>query len=196
MKFRIRAASLRRRASTSRSCHELRTPLNAILGYTELIADGVYGEPSEKMLAVLKRLESNGKHLLGLINDVLDLSKIEADDAVHSQPVSDLNSLITGKNTRKFAKAGRLTVAETLKSADALRTFCEDSLNNRTGKGRRKNRETNFRNREFALHRGVRSVAVLVGCGPSEQAAYSPMWGPSFDANLHAISRTDCLTAL
>jgi signal transduction histidine kinase len=58
--------------------HELRTPLNAILGYTELIADGVYGEPSEKMLGVLKRLESNGKHLLGLINDVLDLSKIEA----------------------------------------------------------------------------------------------------------------------
>ena len=58
--------------------HELRTPLNAILGYTELIADGVYGEPPEKMLTVLKRLESNGKHLLGLINDVLDLSKIEA----------------------------------------------------------------------------------------------------------------------
>ena len=58
--------------------HELRTPLNAILGYTELISDGVYGQPPDKMLAVLKRLESNGKHLLGLINDVLDLSKIEA----------------------------------------------------------------------------------------------------------------------
>ena len=58
--------------------HELRTPLNAILGYTELIADGVYGEPTERMLGVLKRLESNGKHLLSLINDVLDLSKIEA----------------------------------------------------------------------------------------------------------------------
>jgi signal transduction histidine kinase len=58
--------------------HELRTPLNAILGYTELMADGAYGEPSEKMLGVLKRLEAQGKHLLGLINDVLDLSKIEA----------------------------------------------------------------------------------------------------------------------
>ena len=58
--------------------HELRTPLNAILGYTELITDGVYGQPPDKMLAVLKRLESNGRHLFGLINDVLDLSKIEA----------------------------------------------------------------------------------------------------------------------
>jgi signal transduction histidine kinase len=58
--------------------HELRTPLNAILGYTELMADGAYGAPSEKMLGILQRLEANGKHLLGLINDVLDLSKIEA----------------------------------------------------------------------------------------------------------------------
>jgi signal transduction histidine kinase len=61
---------------------ELRTPLNAILGYTELMADGAYGAPSEKMLGVLKRLEANGNHLLGLINDVLDLSKIEAGQLV------------------------------------------------------------------------------------------------------------------
>ena len=62
--------------------HELRTPLNAILGYTELMADGAYGDPSEKMQGILKRLEANGKHLLGLINDVLDLSKIEAGQLV------------------------------------------------------------------------------------------------------------------
>jgi signal transduction histidine kinase len=62
--------------------HELRTPLNAILGYTELMMDGAYGEPSEKMLAVLKRLEANGRHLWGLINDVLDLSKIEGGQLV------------------------------------------------------------------------------------------------------------------
>jgi signal transduction histidine kinase len=58
--------------------HELRTPLNAILGYTELIVDGVYGETPQKVQDALKRISTNGKHLLGLINDVLDLSKIEA----------------------------------------------------------------------------------------------------------------------
>ncbi|MBX9824149.1 MAG: GAF domain-containing protein [Xanthobacteraceae bacterium] len=58
--------------------HELRTPLNAILGYTELILDSIYGDVPEKAQGVLKRVESNGRHLLGLINDVLDLSKIEA----------------------------------------------------------------------------------------------------------------------
>ena len=58
--------------------HELRTPLDAVLGYTELILDHVYGETPDRMREVLKRIESNGRHLLGLINDVLDLSKIEA----------------------------------------------------------------------------------------------------------------------
>jgi signal transduction histidine kinase len=58
--------------------HELRTPLNAILGYTELILDNIYGDTPDKMREVLERLQANGKHLLGLINDVLDLSKIEA----------------------------------------------------------------------------------------------------------------------
>lgn len=58
--------------------HELRTPLNAVLGYSELLADGLYGAMPEKATDVLERIKANGKHLLGLINDVLDLSKIEA----------------------------------------------------------------------------------------------------------------------
>src|SRR5262249_28863317 len=58
--------------------HELRTPLNAILGYTELILDNIYGETPEKMREVLDRLQHNGKHLLGLIKDLLDLTKLEA----------------------------------------------------------------------------------------------------------------------
>jgi signal transduction histidine kinase len=58
--------------------HELRTPLNAILGYTELILDGIYGTPTERISDVLQRVDKSGHHLLELINDVLDLSRIEA----------------------------------------------------------------------------------------------------------------------
>jgi signal transduction histidine kinase len=58
--------------------HELRTPLNAVLGYTELILDSIYGEVPEKIRDVMTRIDKSGRHLLGLINDVLDLSKIEA----------------------------------------------------------------------------------------------------------------------
>ncbi len=62
--------------------HELRTPLNAILGYTEMMVDGLYGDVPAKAQTVLERVQANGKHLLGLINDVLDLSKIEAGQLV------------------------------------------------------------------------------------------------------------------
>ena len=62
--------------------HELRTPLNAILGYTELIVDRIYGDVPDKIGEVLTRVQDSGRHLLGLINDVLDLSKIEAGQLV------------------------------------------------------------------------------------------------------------------
>lgn len=58
--------------------HELRTPLNAIMGYTELIADGVYGPVSEEQTQGLEGISENAVSLLQLINQILDLSKLEA----------------------------------------------------------------------------------------------------------------------
>jgi GAF domain-containing protein/anti-sigma regulatory factor (Ser/Thr protein kinase) len=58
--------------------HELRTPLAAILGYAELMQEGFYEPQGAKSLAALTRIRSNGKHLLGLINTVLDIAKIES----------------------------------------------------------------------------------------------------------------------
>ena len=76
--------------------HELRTPLNAILGYAELVLDGIYGDAPEKMRNVLERIQTNGKHLLGLINDVLDLSKIEAGQLVLSLNDYSIKDMMQG----------------------------------------------------------------------------------------------------
>lgn len=58
--------------------HELRTPMNAIIGYTDLMIDGVDGPVNEEQEKSLKKVANNARHLLQLINDVLDISKIEA----------------------------------------------------------------------------------------------------------------------
>ncbi|MHC1629628.1 MAG: two-component regulator propeller domain-containing protein [Methanoculleaceae archaeon] len=58
--------------------HELRTPMNAILGFTELMEDGIFGEIPEVFQEPIDEIHKSGDHLLALINDVLDLSKIEA----------------------------------------------------------------------------------------------------------------------
>ncbi len=88
--------------------HELRTPMNAVLGYTDLILDDIFGEVPARIRETLERVKTNGQHLLGLINDVLDLSKMEAGqltlslgdyamgDVVHAV-VSAVESLAAGK---------------------------------------------------------------------------------------------------
>ena len=80
----LEAASRHKSQFLANMSHELRTPLNAILGYAELILDEIYGEVPETIRDVLERVDKSGRHLLGLINDVLDLSKIEAGELILS----------------------------------------------------------------------------------------------------------------
>ncbi|MGH7527588.1 MAG: ATP-binding protein, partial [Gemmatimonadales bacterium] len=74
--------------------HELRTPLNSIIGFSDLILAGGAGETSEQQRDFLEAVVRNGKHLLGLINSVLDLSKIEAGRMTLSLNWTDLRQAI------------------------------------------------------------------------------------------------------
>ena len=74
----LEAASRHKSQFLANMSHELRTPLNSVLGFTELLVDGIYGELPDRAKTTVSRVQANGRHLLGLINDVLDLSKIEA----------------------------------------------------------------------------------------------------------------------
>lgn len=90
--------------------HEFRTPLNAIIGFSEMIQTGKYGEFSEKGLNFLKNINICGKHLLNLVNDILDISKFEAGEVkleyrlfnstdVIIESVDTLKNLAQNKNT-------------------------------------------------------------------------------------------------
>jgi signal transduction histidine kinase len=74
----LEIASQHKNQLVANMSHELRTPLAAILGYAELIQEGFYEPQGPKSLDALTRIRSNGKHLLGLINTVLDIAKIES----------------------------------------------------------------------------------------------------------------------
>ena len=70
--------------------HELRTPLNAIIGFSEVLRDGLMGEMTDQQRGFIGDIFSSGKHLLSLINDILDLSKVEAGKmTLDLEPVAD-----------------------------------------------------------------------------------------------------------
>ena len=100
--------------------HELRTPLNGVLGYTELILDNIYGEAPEKMRRVVERVQANGKHLLGLINDVLDLSKIEAGQLMLSLNDYSIKDMVQGVYVAVEALASSKKLSFTVELPPAL----------------------------------------------------------------------------
>jgi signal transduction histidine kinase len=95
--------------------HELRTPLNAILGYAELLVDGIYGQLPDRPRGVLERIQNNGKHLLALINDVLDLAKIEAGQltlTIEDYRLPEVvNSVVTATEPLAASKGLKFTAA-------------------------------------------------------------------------------------
>ena len=74
----LEAASRHKSEFLANMSHELRTPLNAILGFSEVLAERMFGEVNAKQAEYLQDILSSGRHLLSLINDILDLSKVEA----------------------------------------------------------------------------------------------------------------------
>jgi signal transduction histidine kinase len=96
--------------------HELRTPLNGILGLTEMIQDGIYGDVPERIRSALEDVQASGRHLLGLINDVLDLSKIEAGRVTLSLHDYSMQEVVQAVSTamQPLAAAKNLTLKVTI----------------------------------------------------------------------------------
>jgi signal transduction histidine kinase len=94
--------------------HELRTPLNSVIGFSEMLEDGIYGVLNEKQKEAVGNIAGSGRHLLSLINDILDLTKVEAGEMeleLKSLAVRDvLASSMAIMNERAFKKAITLTL--------------------------------------------------------------------------------------
>ena len=91
--------------------HELRTPLNAVIGFSEVLSEGMFGQLNEKQEEYARDIYSSGQHLLSLINDILDLSKIEAGRMELEVSEFDLPAALDNALTLVRERAGRRGIA-------------------------------------------------------------------------------------
>jgi signal transduction histidine kinase len=107
----LEAASQHKSEFLANMSHELRTPLNAIIGFSEVLGERLFGELNEKQEEYLKDIHASGQHLLSLINDILDLSKIEAGRMELELTDFDLPTAIDNALTLVRERAGRRGIA-------------------------------------------------------------------------------------
>ena len=112
----LEAASRHKSEFLANMSHELRTPLNAIIGFSEVLSERMFGELNEKQDEYLKDIHASGRHLLSLINDILDLSKIEAGRMELEATEFDLPSAIENALILVRERAGRrgITLGRTI----------------------------------------------------------------------------------
>ena len=106
--------------------HELRTPLNAIIGFSEVLLERLFGELNAKQDDYLKDIHESGKHLLGLINDILDLSKIEAGRMELDAAPCDLATALANALTLVRERAQRHGIVLALVTAPDLGEVAAD----------------------------------------------------------------------
>jgi signal transduction histidine kinase len=106
--------------------HELRTPLSSIIGFSEALNDGMYGTPNDKQREYLKYINNAGHHLLSMINDILDLSKIEAGRMELQVAKFDVPSAITNAVALVKERATRNGVTIDLRIDPRLNFFAGD----------------------------------------------------------------------
>ncbi|MDX2193929.1 MAG: GAF domain-containing sensor histidine kinase [Gemmatimonadales bacterium] len=108
--------------------HELRTPLNSIIGFTDLLLTGAVGEPNDTQRDFLESVLRNGRHLLGLINSILDLSKIEAGRMALHLGVTELREAIRAAvtDTAPLRQAKRQREAVVIPEDDALAVVADE----------------------------------------------------------------------
>jgi signal transduction histidine kinase len=108
---RLEVASQHKSEFLANMSHELRTPLNAIIGFSEVLSERMFGELNEKQEEYLKDIHASGTHLLSLINDILDLSKIEAGRMELELSDFDLPAAIDNALMLVRERAGRRSIA-------------------------------------------------------------------------------------
>jgi signal transduction histidine kinase len=116
----IEAASHHKSEFLANMSHELRTPLNAIIGFSEVLTARMFGELNEKQDEYLKDIYASGQHLLSLINDILDLSKVEAGRMELERTDFDLPTAIDNALTLVRERAGRRGITLGWKLDDRL----------------------------------------------------------------------------